>query len=82
MKLVPVIVKTYSGDESEENPGSFVLEGEEYPVTAIIDRWYQGDKNPEFPAADYFKVETESRETYMLRHEVGSDKWYLVDLLD
>jgi hypothetical protein len=48
-----------------------------FEIEEILDRWYQPDHNPSFPAANYFKVQTTDKKAYILRHEIANDNWYL-----
>jgi hypothetical protein len=80
MELVPIEVICHSGHKADEYPKFFTWKDEEFRITEITDRWYQGDRDPETPAADYFKVLTVLGGTYLLRHELDEDKWYLVQM--
>jgi hypothetical protein len=77
MKFIPVKVKTHSGYKADEHPLSIVQENKEIFVTEVIDRWYQGDRNPGFPAADYFKIKTSGNQDILIKHDLGNDSWYL-----
>lgn len=77
MKLIPVNVKTHSGYKADEYPLSIEQENAEIFVTEVIDRWYQSDLNPEFPAADYFKVKTSGNNDMLIKHDLASDSWYV-----
>jgi len=77
MKLIPINVECHSGYKADEYPEIFIYEDSKYEIKDITDRWYQGELNPEFPTADYFKVLTIERKEFILRHEKESDKWYL-----
>ena len=48
-----------------------------FDIKEILDRWHQGDLNPEFPAADYFKVLTTDQKIFILKHEIETDEWFL-----
>lgn len=74
--LVPVKVECYSGYKADENPRCFYLNDELFIITEITDRWYQGDINPEIPAADYFKVMTLVKRQFILKHDIENDRWY------
>ncbi|HLP74502.1 MAG TPA: hypothetical protein VK155_16465 [Bacteroidales bacterium] len=77
MKLIPVIVRTHSGYKADERPTSIVQENKEFIVEDVTDRWYQGDLNPEFPPADYFRVKTSDTMELIIKHDLRSDSWYL-----
>lgn len=77
IRLVPVTVECYSGYKADEYPKSFALDEKKYEIRDIIDRWYQGDLNPEWPASNYFRVETTCGEKFILKHDLESDEWHL-----
>lgn len=77
-ELIPITVKTHSGYKADEYPVSFMCNGQEILITGTEDRWYQGDSNPEIPAADYFRVSAADGSEYMLRHELAADTWFLL----
>lgn len=77
-KLVPVKVESHSGYKADEYPESFVHEDIRFEIHEITDRWYQGDRDPDVPVADYFKVETTCGKQFLLKHEIGNDQWYVV----
>jgi hypothetical protein len=77
--LIRIQVGAYSGYKADEYPLFFHWNDRKYEIKAISDRWYQGDLNPEVPAADYFKVMTVPGDQFILKHEIVSDEWYLVN---
>ncbi|HOM40015.1 MAG TPA: hypothetical protein PL101_07285 [Bacteroidales bacterium] len=77
MKFIPVAVECYSGYRADEYPGAFYFNNNRYEVKEVIDRWYQGDLNPDFPVTNYFRVVTSSGETFILKHDLESDGWYV-----
>jgi hypothetical protein len=76
--FIPIMVKTHSGYKADEYPKYFYWDNIRFEIIEILDRWYQGNQNPEFPAADYFKVRTNDRKTYILKHENNPDNWFLL----
>ncbi|HOF19648.1 MAG TPA: hypothetical protein PLO24_00195 [Bacteroidales bacterium] len=76
--LIPISVSSWSGYKADEYPKSFSLQGKKYQILEITDRWYQGDMNPEYPAASYFRVTTVEGGRFILKHETGTDTWYLI----
>ena len=76
-KLFPVKVECYSGYRSDEYPACFYLNNFCFEIREIIDQWYQGDLNPDYPPANYFKVKTNDKKIYILKHDEHSDKWFL-----
>ncbi|HJX71980.1 MAG TPA: hypothetical protein VJ346_08510 [Bacteroidales bacterium] len=78
MNTIPIKVKCYSGYKANEYPTCFYWKDERFDIREISDRWYQGDNNPEYPVANYFKVITIHDRQYLIKHEVESDRWYLI----
>jgi len=78
MKLIPIKVESYSGDKSKEYPLSFYWMNVKYEIKEIADRWYQAQRTPESPIADYFKVRTESKSIFIIKHELISGQWFLI----
>jgi hypothetical protein len=77
--LIPVKVECHSGYKADEYPVCFYLGEARFGIIEITDRWYQGDTNPEFPAADYFKVLTFDGNQHIIKHEIKPDRWYLYE---
>ncbi len=77
IKLIPIEVECHSGYKADEYPKYFSRDDKRYEIREITDRWYQGETNPEFPASNYFKVETTNGDQYIIKHDLESDKWYL-----
>jgi len=65
-----ISVKSYSGFKAEERPLRFVLNGHEYEVKGVEDRWHS-------PAATYFRVVASDGNRYVLRHDEPTDSWSL-----
>lgn len=78
MNLIPIKVECHSGYKADEYPKCFYWKDEKFEIKEISDRWYQGDLNPESPVANYFKVNTIHDRQYVIKHEVESDRWYLI----
>ena len=75
--LLPVKVICHSGYKADEYPVHFIWNNTWYEIKEILDRWYQGDRNPDFPVADYFKVNSADGKIFILKHEIKSGKWFL-----
>ncbi len=56
MELIPIQVQCYAGYKADESPCRFFLGDIWIEVQEILDRWYQGNRDSEWPIADYFKV--------------------------
>jgi len=78
MNLIPIKVECHSGFKADEYPVCFYLENIRFEIKEVLDRWYQADISPDLPVSDYFKVSTHGNMTYIIKHELESDKWYLV----
>jgi len=63
-------VKCYSAYKAHERPLRFVLNGREYEVREVEDRWYS-------PQATYFRVVASDANRYVLRHDEAADAWSL-----
>ena len=77
IELIPIEVECHSGFKADEYPKCFYWNNKRYEVTGILDRWYQGETNPEWPVSDYFKVDTNRGRQYIIKHEHETDVWYL-----
>jgi hypothetical protein len=67
-----VKVECYAGYKGDERPTGFLLEGRSLKVEEIVDRWYDVDCN-------YYKVVADDGGSYLLRHDLDTDGWELVD---
>ena len=65
-----ISVESYSGFKADERPLRFVLNGREYEVKEVDDRWYS-------PEAIYFRVVASDGNRYVLRHDEAADAWSL-----
>ena len=75
MKFIEVEVCAYSGYMANERPVSFRFKGRQYHIIRIIDRWHEWPQNQAGPFLNYFKVETNSEEQYILRYNSLFDVW-------
>ncbi|WP_320112639.1 cytoplasmic protein [Draconibacterium orientale] len=76
--LIAIKVECKAGYKADEYPVLFYWDNLGFEIDEILDRWYQGEQNPAFPVANYFKVRTPDKKTYILKHETKTDKWYLL----
>lgn len=58
IELIPINVECHSGYKADEYPKCFYWNNEKYDIQEIVDRWYQGERDPEWPVSNYFKVDT------------------------
>ncbi len=77
MKLIPILVECSAGYKADETPSRFNWEDRWVTVEKVLDRWYEGGKDPEAPIADYFKVRVNSGRSYLIKHDRDADRWYL-----
>jgi hypothetical protein len=77
MKLIPIPVECYAGAKAGETPRRFIWQGRTVEVGEVLDRWYRIESKPEWLRADYFKVRTLEDCEFPLKHDLGSDDWYL-----
>jgi hypothetical protein len=77
IRQIPVTVECHSGYKADEYPKWFTLEGKRYEITGITDRWYQRENDPEYPASDYFKVETSPGQQHILKHDLENNGWFI-----
>jgi hypothetical protein len=78
MESIPIEVTCHSGYKADEHPKSFTWFEKEFIIIEIIDRWYQGNRDPLVPAADYFRVKANDGGQYIIKNEKESDQWYLI----
>ena len=77
IKPINIKVECYSGFKADEYPKYFHWDNNKFEIYEITDRWYQVANNPEFPASNYFKVETTCGQQFIIKHELENDEWYL-----
>ena len=77
MHLNPIRVECYAEAKAAETPRRFTWQGEIIEVDEVLHRWYQVEREPESPRADYFKVRGEDGSDDLLKHDLESDDWYL-----
>jgi hypothetical protein len=75
---IPIRVDCYSGYRADETPRALSWGGRRLAVLEVLDRWYQGEVDPQAPSADYFKVLTEDGKRHIIKHERVSHVWCLV----
>ncbi len=79
MQLITIKVECHAGYTAVEYPKCFYLEETRFEIEEIRDRWYQGEYNPEWKTADYFKVFASGGNEFLLKHETENDAWFLVE---
>lgn len=79
MHLTPIPVESSASEENDQIPRQLKIEGASVEVGEILDRWYQGPGNPEWPPANYFRVIGYNFKEYLLKHDLEAGQWYLVE---
>ena len=77
MQLIPIRVKCYAGTKTDEAPRQFILGTQTIQAAEVLDRWHQVESKPEWPRADYFKVQGADQHEHLLKHDLESDQWFL-----
>jgi hypothetical protein len=67
-------VECYAGYRGEQEPRAFMLGERRFAVLEILDRWLD-------PRHRYFKVKSDDRRRFILRHDTASDAWELAALV-
>jgi len=75
MKFEPASVECLSGYRVNERPVAFTHRSRRYEIDEILDRWYEGGRDPGRPVLDYFKVRTRGRDVVLLRYSALFDAW-------
>jgi len=79
MNPILIQVQCYAGYKADESPCRFFWGERWIEVKEIRDRWYQGNRDPEWPISDYFKIVTDDGEEHLIKHDGEYDEWFLVD---
>jgi len=75
--LIPIQMESYAGGKADESPRRFIWDEQPVEVVEVLDRWHQVESQPEWPRADYFKVQGADEHVYLLKHDLESDEWFL-----
>ena len=78
MEFIPIKVECHSGYKADEYPSKFTWGYTEFEIIEIIDRWHEGYHNSAPKAVNYFKVKTDLKGSFLLKHEISNDRWFLV----
>ncbi len=73
--MVGILVKvqTTPGFGTHEDPISFKIADRKFLVSEIMDRWFG-------PDSAYFKLIADDGNLYMLKHDLDTDEWELVQM--
>ena len=66
-------VDCYAGRTADERPVRFRLDGREYQVETVVDRWYE-------PEAIFYKLQADDGNLYILRQQTSTPlgAWELI----
>jgi hypothetical protein len=78
-RLTSVQVECYAGYKGDETPRGFTWNDRHYEIQEIIDRWYQGSRDPMVAASDYYKVRTVEGSLFIIRRDRDTLAWQLVE---
>jgi hypothetical protein len=78
MQMKRIQVETRADEGGDELPCRLCLAGDWIEVGEVLDRWYQGPGNPEWPESHYFKIIGYNFLEYLLKHDLEAGCWYLV----
>ena len=78
MEFIPIKVESHSGYKADEYPRRFIWDHNEFEIIKIIDRWYEGYHKSAPKAVNYFKVKTDLKGSFLLKHDIRNDRWFLV----
>ncbi|MBN1829939.1 MAG: hypothetical protein JW884_12460 [Deltaproteobacteria bacterium] len=75
MKFESIDVQCYSGYKINETPRSFIYRNRRRTIVEIPDRWYEGGRDWKIMGTDFFKVTTDTGETFIIRYQGLLDRW-------
>jgi hypothetical protein len=68
--MTDITVECYAGYRGEQTPRAFAIGDRRIEITAVLDQWLSPDHR-------YFKLLGSDGHTYIVRHDVVSDRWEL-----
>ena len=68
--ILTVNVECYAGHRGEQTPRTLQLGERRVAVLEVADQWLAPDHR-------YFKLRGDDGDTYIVRHDVASDRWEL-----
>ena len=78
MRLRSIQVRCHAGSKADESPRRLRVNERWLDVLEVTDRWYEKGTDPEWPPADYFKVLAGDIHSYLIKHDLECDEWFLV----
>lgn len=78
MELIPIQVECHAGYKADEYPRKFTWDRSEFEIKEILDRWYEGYNNTSSNTVNYYRVKTDLKGSFLLKHEIKNDQWFLV----
>ena len=78
MRLMPIQVECHVEPKGAEALRRLCLRKRWLEVREVCDRWYEKGTDPEWPAADYLKVLASDDHTYLIKHDLECNEWFVV----
>jgi len=78
MELISIQVECHAGFKADEYPRKFTWDQVEFEISEILDRWYEGYASSTDQNIHYFRVKTDLKGSFLLKHEIKNDRWFLV----
>ncbi|HEX3704110.1 MAG TPA: hypothetical protein VHU82_12330 [Vicinamibacterales bacterium] len=69
-RLLSIGVECYCGHRGEQTPRTLILGNRRVIVSEVVDAWLAPDYR-------YFKLRGEDGDTYLVRHDEGTNTWEL-----
>ena len=77
MEYERIQVTCRRGYKVNEYPLSFEFRKSRWEIMEILDRWYEGGREPERPVMDYYKVKTRQGSIFILIYAAHLDEWFI-----
>jgi hypothetical protein len=78
MELELVTVFTRDEYREAQEPIGFIWREKRYEIAQVVDRWYEGHKDPTRMPLRYFKVKTSDGDVFILRYHEFFRTWSIL----
>ena len=78
MNLIPIQVECHDGYKADEYPRKFKRDHTEFEIMEILDRWYEGYAESDPQTVHYFRVKADLKGSFLLKHEIENDRWFVM----
>jgi hypothetical protein len=78
MELELVTVFTRDEYREAQEPIGFIWREKRYKIEQVVDRWYEGHKDPTRMPLRYFKVKTSDGDVFILRYHEFFRTWSIL----